>query len=105
MPDQTALALPLDLPPDSDGVLLLRRIRDEAHRFAISYHRRRRRGALTRSRLLKVPGIGPQRAQALLRHFGSLRGVEAATLEELAAAPGMGRGTARALWTDLHGEG
>ena len=96
--------LPLDLPPDSDGILLLRRIRDEAHRFAIAYHRQRRRSALTRSRLLKVPGIGPQRAQALLRHFGSLRGIEAATLEELEAAPGMGKGTARALWNELHGE-
>jgi excinuclease ABC subunit C len=98
-------SLPLDLPPDSDGVLLLRRVRDEAHRFAISYHRRRRRGALTRSRLLQVPGIGPQRAQTLLRHFGSLRGVEAATREELEAAPGMGKGTAEALWRELHGDG
>jgi excinuclease ABC subunit C len=97
-------ARPLDLPPDSDAVLLLRRIRDEAHRFAITYHRRRRRGALTRSRLLKVPGIGPHRAQALLRHFGSLRGVEAATREELEAAPGMGKGTAKALWEELHGD-
>jgi excinuclease ABC subunit C len=97
-------ALPLDLPPDSDGVLLLRRIRDEAHRFAISYHRRRRRGALTRSRLLNVPGIGPQRAQSLLRHFGSLRGIESATLEELEAAPGMGKGTAKTLWKELHRE-
>ena len=95
---------PLDLEPDSDGVLLLRRIRDEAHRFAISYHRRRRRVAFTKSRLLKVPGIGPQRAQALLRHFGSLRSIEAATLEELEAAPGMGKGTAKVLWKDLHGE-
>jgi len=95
---------PLDLEADSDGVLLLRRVRDEAHRFAITYHRRRRRGALTRSRLLKVPGIGPQRAQTLLRHFGSLRGVEAATVEELESAPGMGSGTARALWDELHGE-
>jgi excinuclease ABC subunit C len=95
---------PLDLEPDSDGVLLLRRIRDEAHRFAISYHRRRRRGALTRSRLLKVPGIGPRRAQTLLRHFGSLRGVEAASLEDLKAAPGLGKGTAWTLWEELHGE-
>jgi excinuclease ABC subunit C len=95
---------PMDLPPDSDGILLLRRIRDEAHRFAISHHRRRRRGALTRSRLLKVPGIGPQRAQELLRHFGSLRGIEAATREELEMAPGMGKGTADALWKELHGE-
>jgi excinuclease ABC subunit C len=98
--------LPLDLGPASDGVLLLRRIRDEAHRFAISYHRSRRRGALTRSRLLKVPGIGPRRAQDLLRHFGSLRGVEEATLEQLGAAPGMGRAMARRVWDELHqGEG
>ena len=96
---------PLDLEPDSDGLLLLRRIRDEAHRFAISHHRRRRRGALTRSRLLKVPGIGPKRAQDLLRHLGSLRGVEEATLNELEAVPGMGKASARRLWDAIHGEG
>ncbi len=96
---------PLDMEPDSDGVLLLRRVRDEAHRFAITYHRKRRRGALTRSRLLGVPGIGPKRTQDLLRHFGSLRGVEEATLEELEAAPGMGKASARNLWDALHGDG
>ncbi len=96
---------PLDMEPDSDGVLLLRRVRDEAHRFAITYHRSRRRGALTRSRLLGVPGIGPKRAQDLLRHFGSLRGVKEATLEELEAAPGMGKISARNLWDALHGDG
>lgn len=96
---------PLDMEPDSDGVLLLRRVRDEAHRFAITYHRSRRRGALTRSRLLSVPGIGPKRTQDLLRHFGSLRGVEEATLEELEAAPGMGKASARNLWDALHGDG
>ena len=96
---------PLDLEPDSDGLLLLRRIRDEAHRFAISYHRSRRRGALTRSRLLDVPGIGPRRAQDLLRTLGSLRGVEEASLEQLEAAPGMGRAIAKRLWDGLHGEG
>jgi excinuclease ABC subunit C len=94
--------VPLDLEPDSDAVLLLRRIRDEAHRFAIMYHRRRRRGALTRSRLLNVPGIGPKRAQDLQRHFGSLRGVEGATLEELETAPGMGKASAKTLWEQLH---
>jgi excinuclease ABC subunit C len=93
---------PLDLEPDSDGVLLLRRVRDEAHRFAISHHRKRRRGALTRSRLLSIPGIGPKRAQTLLRHFGSLRGVEAATLAQLESAPGMGCSVARPLWEALH---
>ncbi|NOQ54599.1 MAG: excinuclease ABC subunit UvrC [Thermoplasmata archaeon] len=96
---------PLEMEPDSDGVLLLRRVRDEAHRFAITYHRNRRRGALTRSRLLGVPGIGPKRTQDLLRHFGSLRGVEEATLEELEAAPGMGKASARNLWDALHGDG
>jgi excinuclease ABC subunit C len=93
---------PVDLEADSDGLLLLRRVRDEAHRFAISHHRRRRRGALTRTRLLNVPGIGPGRAQALLRHLGSLRAVEEATEEELAAVPGMGRAVAKRLHEALH---
>ena len=95
---------PLDMEPDSDGTLLLRRVRDEAHRFAISYHRHKRRSALTRSRLLKIQGIGPKRAQDLLRHFGSLRGIEAASREELESAPGMGGASARRLWEALHGE-
>ena len=95
---------PLDLERDSDAVMLLMRVRDEAHRFAISYHRRRRRGALTRSRLLNVPGIGPKRATALLRHFGSLKGIVAATREELEATPGMGVVHARGLWDALHGK-
>jgi excinuclease ABC subunit C len=95
---------PVDLEADSDGVLLLRRVRDEAHRFAISHHRRRRRKALTRSRLVAVPGIGPKRAQTLLRHFGSLRSLEGATMEELVDAPGLGSRTARTLWDALHGE-
>jgi len=95
---------PVALAADSDAILLLRRVRDEAHRFAIVFHRRSRRGALTRSSLLELPGIGPVRARELLKHFGSLEAVEAATAEELAKAPGMGEGTARRLWEAMHRE-
>jgi excinuclease ABC subunit C len=93
---------PVPLSPDSDAVLVLRRVRDEAHRFAIAHHRRRRRKALTRSRLMDMPGIGKKRASELLRHFGSLRAVEEAPQEELEEAPGMGRITGRRLWEALH---
>ena len=95
-------AAPIVLPPDSDGLLLLRRVRDEAHRFAITFQRTSSRKALTRSKLLDVPGVGPVRARELLRHFGSLQGVEAASVEELAKVPGVGEATARTIWNALH---
>lgn len=88
--------------PRSPELLLVARIRDEAHRFAITFHRELQRKARTRSGLEDVPGIGPGRRRALLRHFGSLRGVRAASLEELAQVPGVGRTAARALHRALH---
>lgn len=88
--------------PRSSELLLLARIRDEAHRFAITFHRELQRKAKTRSGLEDVPGIGPGRRRALLRHFGSLRGVRAAAPEELAEVPGVGRSAARALHRALH---
>lgn len=80
---------PVRLPDGSPALFLVQRIRDEAHRFAISHHRvRRRRGGLV-SELDAIPGIGPVRRRALLRTFGSLERIRAATVEELAAVPGI----------------
>jgi len=88
---------PVILPDDSQGLYLVQRIRDEAHRFAITYHRGLRAKESTRSLLEDVPGIGPRRRQALLKHFGSLDAIRSATVDELAAAPGMNRKAAQQL--------
>ena len=88
---------PVMLPRDSQGLYLLQRIRDEAHRFAISYHRRLREKQGTTSLLDQVPGIGPRRRRALLEKFGSLDAIRRATLDELAAVPGMNRRAAERL--------
>ena len=77
------------LPPSSQGLFLVQRIRDEAHRFAITAHRAQRSKTAVASALDAVPGIGPARRKALLKHFGSLEAVRVASLEELAAVPGM----------------
>jgi len=82
---------PLRLPRTSEGLYLLQRVRDEAHRFAISYHRTMRRKQTITSQLDDVPGIGPRRRSALLKHFGSLDAIRAADVEALAAVPGMTR--------------
>jgi excinuclease ABC subunit C len=88
---------PVVLPRTSEGLYLLQRVRDEAHRFAISYHRQRRSRAMTSSALDTVPGLGQTRRTALLKHFGSLKKVRAATAEEIAQVPGIGRATAQAV--------
>lgn len=80
---------PIVLPRNSTALFLLQRLRDEAHRFAITYHRRLRSKERLRSLLDAIPGVGPARRNALLRHFGSAQRVAAASLEELAAAPGI----------------
>ena len=82
-------AAPVVLPRDSQALYLVQRIRDEAHRFAISYHRTLRRRQTITSLLEEIPGIGPRRRQALLKVFGSIDGIRQAKPEELAAAPGM----------------
>ncbi len=81
---------PVILPRSSEGLYLLQRVRDEAHRFAIAYHRQKRGKAATASALDEVPGLGPARRQALLKHFGSVRKLSAASVEEIAAVPGIG---------------
>ncbi len=94
---------PVILPRSSEGLYLLQRIRDEAHRFAITYHRRKRSVRMTGSELDDVPGLGPARRRALLKHFGSVRKLREADLAEIAAVPGMGRRTAEAVVAALAG--
>ncbi len=88
---------PVVLPRQSEGLYLLQRVRDEAHRFAITYHRQRRSSSMTRSALDDVPGLGPARRQALLKRFGSLKRLRAATVDEVCEVPGVGPATARAV--------
>ncbi|HHY92836.1 MAG TPA: excinuclease ABC subunit C, partial [Firmicutes bacterium] len=96
-------AEPLRLPRDSVALQLLQQVRDEAHRFGITYHRSLHGKAALRSELEEVPGIGPERRKALLKRFGSLKRLRAATLEELLAVPGLTRPVAEALYAYLHG--
>jgi excinuclease ABC subunit C len=88
----------------SEGLYLLQRVRDEAHRFAIAYHRQKRSKAMTRSALDEVAGLGETRRKALLTHFGSIKRLKAATVEELMEVPGVGRRTAEAVVTALAGQ-
>ena len=81
---------PVILPRSSEGLYLLQRVRDEAHRFAIAYHRAKRGKAATTSALDDVPGLGPARRKALLKQFGSVRKLRSASIEEIAAVPGIG---------------
>ncbi len=81
---------PVIMPRSSEGLYLLQRVRDEAHRFAIAYHRQKRGKAATASALDEVPGLGPARRKTLLKHFGSVRKLSAASVEEIAAVPGIG---------------
>ncbi|HEX8833777.1 MAG TPA: helix-hairpin-helix domain-containing protein, partial [Abditibacteriaceae bacterium] len=85
------------LPRNSPALHLMQRIRDEAHRFAITHHRKRRGKAAIHSLLDDVPGIGEARRNALLEHFGSLQKIRAASPEEIAEVPGMNRGLAEKL--------
>ncbi|UJP39048.1 excinuclease ABC subunit UvrC [Cellulomonas palmilytica] len=88
---------PVILQRSSEGLYLLQRVRDEAHRFAINAHRKRRSKGMTTSVLDDVPGLGPARQKALLRHFGSVKRLRAASVEEIASVPGMGERTAAAV--------
>ena len=93
---------PLESEPDQLGVQLLRRLRDEAHRFAVSFHRQQRGERMKRSRLSDIPGLGPKRIKELLAHFRSIDAIQLASVESLAAAPGMGPGLARVVWDYFH---
>ncbi|MFJ8439115.1 excinuclease ABC subunit UvrC [Kitasatospora griseola] len=88
---------PVVLPRSSEGLYLLQRVRDEAHRFAITYQRSKRAKRLTAGELDSVPGLGETRRRALLKHFGSLKKLRAATVDELCEVPGIGRRTAETV--------
>lgn len=88
---------PLIMPRNSEGLFMLQRIRDEAHRSAISYHRQKRSRRSIASVLDEIPGLGEVRRKALLKHFGSVRRLRAATEEEIASVPGIGPATAAAI--------
>jgi excinuclease ABC subunit C len=94
---------PVILRRGSEGLYLLQRVRDEAHRFALRGHRTRRSAGMTRSALDGVPGLGPTRASALLDHFGSVARLRDAGVEEIAAVRGIGPTTAAAVVEALHG--
>ena len=96
---------PIVLPHDTPELQLLQRVRDEAHRFAITHHRNRRDAAMTTSILDDLPGIGPARKRTLLTRFGSPEAVLAASREDLEAVPGLPGKTARDIWTHLHRTG
>ena len=93
---------PLESEAEQLGVQLLRRLRDEAHRFAVSFHRQQRGERMTRSRLSDIPGLGPKRIKDLLAHFRSVDAIQLASLEALRAAPGVGPGLAQQVWTHFH---
>src|SRR5205085_3579160 len=88
---------PIILPRDSAGLFLLQRVRDEAHRFAITYHRAARGKGALKSSLDEVPGVGPKRRRALLQRFGSVDAIRKAVVEDIASVPGMTQRTAAAL--------
>jgi len=92
---------PLILPRTSEGMYLLQRIRDEAHRFAITFHRSRRSKVMLESLLDEIPQLGESRRGALLTHFGSVTAMRKATVEELAATPGIGATIASIIYTHL----
>jgi excinuclease ABC subunit C len=95
---------PLIMSRTSEGLYLLQRVRDEAHRFAITYHRQKRGKAATVSALDSVPGLGPARRAALLKHFGSVRAISQATAQEIAEVSGIGPRLAETIMTALRGD-
>ncbi|MEW6490567.1 MAG: helix-hairpin-helix domain-containing protein, partial [Thermodesulfobacteriota bacterium] len=94
---------PVVLPRSSSALFLLQRLRDEAHRFALTHHRKRRTRASLASALEAIPGVGERRRKALLKHFGSLKRLREATPEEIAAVPGLPEALARRIAEALQG--
>ena len=96
----------MELPIDtrSEGFKLVTRIQDEAHRFAIEYHRSLRSKAQVKSVLDDIPGVGPARRKALMRGFQSIEEIKAASVEELAALPEINRRAAEAIYGYFHGK-
>jgi excinuclease ABC subunit C len=92
---------PVVLPRRSQSLFLVQRVRDEAHRFAVRHHRVRRRKASLASRLESIPGVGPARRKVLLKTFGSIEAIRAASLQELEAVPRLPRSVAEAIKNKL----
>ena len=95
---------PVQVPRDSEALYLLQQVRDEAHRFAITYHRQRRQKTMTRSVLDDVPGLGPTRRTRLLKEFGSVKKLRERSEDELVALPWLPERVGRELYARLHGE-
>ncbi len=93
---------PLILPRNSEGMYLLQQIRDEAHRFAITYHRQQRSKRMRASALDGIPGLGPARRSDLVKHFGSVKKLKAASVEDITEVPGMGPKLAQKVYEHLH---
>ena len=97
---------PVELPPDEPASLLLQRIRDEAHRFALTFHRQRRGGAVTKTSIFdELPQVGPVRRRRILEHFGSPERFVAASREDLERVPGLPVRVAREIYAQLHKAG
>ena len=94
---------PVIMPRNSEGLFLLQRVRDEAHRFAITYHRSKRSKRMTASALDSVRGLGEHRRKALVTHFGSVARLKQASVEEITSVPGIGAATAKAVLEALGG--
>ena len=90
------------LPPRDPVLYFIERLRDEAHRFAIGSHRARRKKDIREAGLQEIPGIGPTRKRALLRHFGTVKAIERASLPDLAQVPGINAETARKIYEFFH---
>jgi excinuclease ABC subunit C len=93
---------PFKLPPRDPLLYFIERLRDEAHRFAVGSHRTRRKKDIRESGLQEIPGVGPTRKRALLRHFGTVKAIERASLPDLAQVPGISAETARKIYEFFH---
>ena len=88
---------PIILPRDSQGLFLLQRLRDEAHRFAITFHRQLRSQKSLKSKIDDVPGIGPKKRKLLINHFGSMKNIQKSSIEEISSLPGINKSLAKTL--------
>ena len=98
------ISSPLDCLSDDPAILLLRRLRDEAHRFAVSFHRDRRSSRLKRTVLSEIPGLGPKRIKCLLSHFKSIDAIQHASQDEISVIPGLGPDLALIIWNYFNEE-
>jgi excinuclease ABC subunit C len=94
--------LPVILPRDSQALYLVQRIRDEAHRFAVTYQRRKRTKSAFKSELDELRGVGPKRKQALIHKFGSVKRIKEASVDDIATIEGIGPALARDIFDSLH---